>query len=116
MALFKINRGSKDGLKKNKPNIKDGNAYFTTDDGKFYIDVAGEGETEKTAAIYGNTTEHPNISGANRICINPISQTDFNNLDTKIDNSVTNLTTTITNVASSKADDFTILNCGDSNC
>lgn len=73
MALFKISRGNSNSLKTKVSTIKDGNAYFTTDDGKFYIDVAGEGETENTAAVCGNTVEHPDISGANRICVNPIS-------------------------------------------
>lgn len=36
MALFKILRGSKDALKNVK--VKDGYAYFTPEDGKFYID------------------------------------------------------------------------------
>ena len=39
MALFKILRGGVDTLK-NQP-INDGWAYFTPEDGKFYIDVVG---------------------------------------------------------------------------
>lgn len=42
MALFKVFRGKKVNL----PNtLIDGYAYYTTDDGKFYIDAAGQGET-----------------------------------------------------------------------
>ena len=51
MALFKIFKGRKVNLPQTKT---DGYAYFTTDDGKFYIDHAGQGE---------------NL--ANRTCINP---------------------------------------------
>lgn len=39
MALFKINKGSK----KNLPTTyNDGYCYFTTDDGKFYIDTSDD--------------------------------------------------------------------------
>ena len=51
MALFKIFKGKKANLPETRV---DGYAYFTTDDGKFYIDHAGQGE---------------NL--ANRTCINP---------------------------------------------
>ena len=37
MALFKIFRGSSSALPE---GLHDGYAYFTTDDGKFYIDTA----------------------------------------------------------------------------
>ena len=40
MALFKILRGSSDNLKSTP--IKDGNAYFTPDDGGFYIDYESD--------------------------------------------------------------------------
>jgi len=39
LALFKIEKGLKDNLTKNRPNITEGYCYFTTDDGKFYIDT-----------------------------------------------------------------------------
>lgn len=42
MALFKILRGSSAAIEKtnpNKPPFVDGYAYFTSDDGRFYIDV-----------------------------------------------------------------------------
>jgi len=42
MALFKILRGSANDIKPtsgNKPAFNDGYAYFTPDDGRFYIDV-----------------------------------------------------------------------------
>lgn len=53
MALFKILKGKASGLSA-KPAVE-GYCYFTTDDGKFYIDIA----TASTAAI-----------GSNRICLN----------------------------------------------
>lgn len=45
MALFKIEKGLAANLTKNRPNAKEGYAYFTTDDGKLYIDIAGDGTT-----------------------------------------------------------------------
>ena len=45
MALFKINKGLAENLAKNMPYAKEGFAYFTKDDGKFYIDIDGDGTT-----------------------------------------------------------------------
>lgn len=59
MALFKIFRGPSERLKDVKPT--EGYAYFTPDDGKFYIDI----KTAETPTV-GNTS----ANGANRICIN----------------------------------------------
>lgn len=53
MALFKILKGKASGLSA-KPAVE-GYCYFTTDDGKFYIDIA----SASTASI-----------GSNRICLN----------------------------------------------
>ena len=47
MALFKINKGLAENLAKNMPYAKEGFAYFTKDDGKFYIDIDGDGTTTK---------------------------------------------------------------------
>ena len=47
MALFKINKGLATNLAKNMPYAKEGFAYFTKDDGKFYIDIDGDGTTTK---------------------------------------------------------------------
>ena len=54
MALFKIEKGLKNKLSVNRPNAVEGYCYFTTDDGKFYIDIA-----DGTADV-----------GTNRICLN----------------------------------------------
>lgn len=40
MALFKIEKGLASALSKNRPTATEGFCYFTSDDGKFYIDIA----------------------------------------------------------------------------
>ena len=64
MALFKIFKGSSSNLGKTggTDKIKEGYAYFTPDDGWFYIDIGKDGEAPKI----GNNAQY----GANRICIN----------------------------------------------
>lgn len=59
MALFKIEKGLANNLTTNRPNANEGYAYFTTDDGKFYIDIAGDGTSSTKANI-----------GVNRIPLN----------------------------------------------
>ena len=44
MALFKINKGDSSRLESQKAH--EGYAYFTPDNGKFYIDVAGDGSQD----------------------------------------------------------------------
>lgn len=63
MALFKILRGLSEnfGGENSTKTTKDGYAYFTPDDGKFYIDIS-DGQTP----IVGSSAKN----GANRICIN----------------------------------------------
>ena len=72
MALFKIFKGSSSALgaapganTHDTRYAHEGFAYFTTDDGKFYIDIEGSASNNNTAAIatYGAT-------GRNRIAIN----------------------------------------------
>ena len=57
MALFKIQKGLAANLATNRPKANEGWAYFTTDDGKFYIDIAGNGTQDA-------------VVGTNRICLN----------------------------------------------
>ena len=67
MALFKILKGNSSNL----ANVKatDGYAYFTPDDGKFYIDIE---DAEIGDVVKGNnSTEKINNKTATRICINP---------------------------------------------
>ena len=59
MALFKISKGLSKNLMTNVPYAKEGFAYFTSDDGKFYIDVEGDG-----------TNASPAVIGENRIPLN----------------------------------------------
>lgn len=52
MALFKVSKGLAKNLMTKVPNAKEGFAYFTSDDGKFYIDISGDG-TSGTKAVIG---------------------------------------------------------------
>ena len=67
MALFKILQGSAEGLKNLKAT--EGYAYFTPDDGKFYIDI--DSTTSANDVRIGNNDEET-VNGelVNRICIN----------------------------------------------
>lgn len=58
MALFKISKGLAKNLMANVPYAKEGFAYFTTDDGKLYIDITGDGTSIQAK------------KGTNRICLN----------------------------------------------
>ncbi len=71
MALFKIFKGNSNDLGKTggTDKVKEGYAYFTPDDGKFYIDIGQDGETPKVG--------HNAQQGVNRICIN--NEPVFNN-------------------------------------
>lgn len=62
MALFKILKGNSIDLPEQKAT--EGYAYFTPDDGKFYIDIATT--NSKDDVIVGNI----NDGKVNRICIN----------------------------------------------
>lgn len=58
MALFKIEKGLAANLKNNRPDAVEGYCYFTTDDGKFYIDIAtGTAKTpaENNGVLAGST-------------------------------------------------------------
>lgn len=61
MALFKVFRGKKEALENLK--VTDGYAYFTPEDGRFYIDIS---DTNGVDPVFGTSVEN----GANRICIN----------------------------------------------
>ena len=66
MALFKTFKGLSANLMTNKPNAIEGYAYFTTDDGKFYIDTAGT-STSNTAAVIGTNRIPLSADFADRI-------------------------------------------------
>lgn len=65
MALFKILKGDSNNL----PEVKatEGYAYFTPDDGRFYIDI-----DSSDTAVVGGSSQEVNADGqsVNRICIN----------------------------------------------
>ena len=69
MALFKIEKGTAAKLTANRKNANEGFCYFTTDDGKFYIDIAGDGSNNTPAVI-----------GTNRICLNAANADTANGL------------------------------------
>ena len=60
MAVFKLLQGSAEDLELLKAT--EGYAYFTPDDGKFYIDIADSTGPATVGSRKGN--------GVNRICIN----------------------------------------------
>lgn len=94
MALFKIFKGPSERLKDVKPTK--GYAYFTPDDGKFYIDIDGDGTQD---AVIGNKETEE----VNRICINQrlFTYNDYDILDCG-------------DAKSSLSLDTIIFNCGDS--
>ena len=81
MALFKILKGSSAdfGNTDKTKGPHEGWAYFTEDDGKFYIDIA-DGET---AYVGNNSNEKIGDKSVNRICINQrlFNYNDFDILD-----------------------------------
>ena len=73
MALFKIEKGLSNNLKTNRPNTVEGWCYFTTDDGKFYIDTASaEGNTENRVALNSNKADRLNIADSIGDTGNPV--------------------------------------------
>ena len=99
MALFKILKGSPEGLKNLKAT--DGYAYFTPDDGKFYIDIASTDTPQEV--IIGNNKETVNGATVNRICINQRHYT-YNDYD------ILNCGTSTT-VINPDTEDYFILDC-----
>ena len=67
MALFKIEKGTAANLVANRPNAVEGYAYFTTDDGKFYIDVSGGTAESPVSAIVGTNRIPLSADRADRI-------------------------------------------------
>lgn len=78
MALFKIFRGPSERLKDVKPT--EGYAYFTPDDGKFYIDIR-DGEIPVIGNYENEVVKNNQL--VNRICINQrlFNYNDFDVLD-----------------------------------
>lgn len=63
MALFKIEKGLAANLKVNRPQAVEGYCYFTSDDGKFYIDIA-------SGAAKTPSDNNGSLSGVTRMPIN----------------------------------------------
>ena len=99
MALFKILKGSSKGLKNLKAT--EGYAYFTPDDGKFYIDIDSTNTPQEV--IVGNNKETVNGTTVNRICINQRHYT-YNDYD------ILNCGTSTT-VINPDTEDYFVLDC-----
>lgn len=67
MALFKIEKGTAASLTTNRPNAVEGYAYFTTDDGRFYIDITGGTAEEPVTAVVGTNRIPLSADRADRI-------------------------------------------------
>lgn len=67
MALFKIEKGTAANLVTNRPNAVEGYAYFTTDDGRFYIDITGGTTENPVSAIVGTNRIPLSADRADRI-------------------------------------------------
>ena len=68
MALFKIEKGLASNLNKYRPNTTEGYCYFTTDDGKFYIDIAsGASLTNRVLLNAGKADALTTSAGSNVI-------------------------------------------------
>lgn len=93
MALFKTFKGLSENLMTNRPKAIEGYAYFTTDDGKFYIDIAGTPTSNTTAVI-----------GTNRIPLNA-NKADFAG---KIPYAVNNQNAIVYNKVITTSDPFTL--------
>lgn len=67
MALFKIEKGLKANLASKRPNTVEGYCYLTTDDGKFYIDIAtGTGtatDTTKRIVLNAGSADKLTVNG-----------------------------------------------------
>lgn len=94
MASFKLLRGTSEGLK-NLP-ATEGYAYFTPDDGKFYIDT-NTTTTAEEVRVGNDIDEIVDGLPVNRVCINQkvFNYNDYDILDCGTSTSVTDDTFTI---------------------
>ena len=68
MALFKIEKGLAENLSSKRPNTVEGYCYFTTDDGKFYIDTATANGTSNRVCL--NAAKADKLKTARTITVN----------------------------------------------
>lgn len=127
MALFKIEKGLAANLSVKRPNTVEGYCYFTTDDGKFYIDTKTSNGTSNrvclnankadklakavTIALDGNITGSTSFDGSQNVKINVDTST-IDNAITALQarNAFTNITVGNTTIAAdSKSDNLTFV-------
>ena len=88
MALFKIEKGLATNLLANRPNAVEGYCYFTTDDGKFYIDT-------KTGSLTGSNTTGTrvalNANYASKLLFGEITQSSSSTLKVSTINNLSSL-------------------------
>ena len=88
MALFKIEKGLATNLLSNRPNAVEGYCYFTTDDGKFYIDT-------KTGSLTGSnptgTRVALNANYASKLLFGEITQSSSSTLKVSTVNNLSSL-------------------------
>ena len=88
MALFKIEKGLATNLLANRPNAVEGYCYFTTDDGKFYIDT-------KTGSLTGSnptgTRVALNANYASKLLFGEITQSSSSTLKVSTVNNLSSL-------------------------
>ena len=88
MALFKIEKGLATNLLANRPNAVEGYCYFTTDDGKFYIDT-------KTGSLTGSnptgTRVALNANYASKFLFGEITQNSSSTLKVSTVNNLSSL-------------------------
>ena len=88
MALFKIEKGLATNLLANRPNAVEGYCYFTTDDGKFYIDT-------KTGSLKGSnptgTRVALNANYASKLLFGEITQSSSSTLKVSTVNNLSSL-------------------------
>ena len=88
MALFKIEKGLATNLLANRPNAVEGYCYFTTDDGKFYIDT-------KTGSLTGSnptgTRVALNANYSSKLLFGEITQSSSSTLKVSTINNLSSL-------------------------
>ena len=88
MALFKIEKGLATNLLANRPNAVEGYCYFTTDDGKFYIDT-------KTGSLTGSnptgTRVALNANYSSKLLFGEITQSSSSTLKVSTVNNLSSL-------------------------
>ena len=88
MALFKIEKGLATNLLANRPNAVEGYCYFTTDDGKFYIDTKTGSLTDSNPT---GTRVALNANYASKLLFGEITQSSSSTLKVSTVNNLSSL-------------------------